>query len=307
MTDEVAADQAPPQSVTDRIASKFGFPGQKTINQEAPAEASESGETAPESELAELDWGGEKYHVPAKLKDAFMKNEDYTRKTQELAEQRRAVEHRGELYQQRQVDEAFHSSIAPEVQELHVIDAYLQQVGKVDASTMSMEQMFRHKMEVDQVKERRTAIKASVDEKRSKFNDEVKAKITELRSKAKELAAKKIPGFSEEVDKEIRAYARSEDLADSEIDNVMLDARSTRIMWKAAQFDKIKAGTQSAADKATKAGPVLKPGVAGERMPASTVSKLNLAKALKNSTSSGEKARAIEDHLARGIFAKGHT
>lgn len=41
--------------------------------------------------LAQVDYEGQLYEVPAKLKDALLRQADYTRKTMELAEQRRAV------------------------------------------------------------------------------------------------------------------------------------------------------------------------------------------------------------------------
>lgn len=53
-------------------------------------EGEEAVETAPE--MAEVEIDGETYQIPAALKDGVMKNADYTQKTQELAEQRRAAE-----------------------------------------------------------------------------------------------------------------------------------------------------------------------------------------------------------------------
>src|SRR5882724_5619126 len=117
MTD-ATTDQAAPQPVTDRIANKFGFPGNAAATQETPTETA-GGETAAGSDLAELEWDGEKFQVPAKLKDAFMRNDDYTRKTQDLAEQRRTVDHVRELATQAQADRAFGESISAESQELN--------------------------------------------------------------------------------------------------------------------------------------------------------------------------------------------
>src|SRR6185369_7772790 len=102
------ADQAPPeQSVEDRIASRFG-----ETPKEQPAEEAE----APAEDLFELDFGGEKYQLPAKLKESFMLQKDYTQKTQEIAEQRRAYEHTSELAKSAQLERAFHESIGAEQQ-----------------------------------------------------------------------------------------------------------------------------------------------------------------------------------------------
>lgn len=49
-------------------------------------------ETDPEPELADVEYDGKTYKVPPELKDAVLRQADYTRKTQEVAEMRRQVE-----------------------------------------------------------------------------------------------------------------------------------------------------------------------------------------------------------------------
>ena len=53
-------------------------------------EETEEGEG--ETDTAEVELNGEKYKVPAALKDAFLMQADYTRKTQEVAEVRKTAE-----------------------------------------------------------------------------------------------------------------------------------------------------------------------------------------------------------------------
>jgi hypothetical protein len=303
MTDETI-DQPAAESITDRIASKFGFPGQPPGTEEAAETADAQAEPAEDGlDLAELEWEGIRFKAPAKVKEALLRQDDYTRKTQELAESRRSVEHIQKLAQQSQLDRVFSDSIAAEQQELGVIDAYLQQATRMDWSTMTTEQMLRHKVEVDSIKERRDAIRSAIADKRSQFDTEVKSKISELRKSAWDMAVKKIGGSSEETQKAVTEYGLSKGLTEQELSNVLLDPRSAEILWEAAQFRKIKAGTSQAAEKATKASPVLKPGAAGERMPAKTAAQLNFQKAMKGARTSGEKANIIEQRLS-GIFAK---
>lgn len=292
-------DQAPEQSVEDKILSRLGLPSQET---ETAIETQEVDDA-----FADLDWEGQTLKVPKGLKEAVMRNEDYTKKTQELAEHRRSVDQMRELAQTKQMESAFVESIGPEQQEISVIDAYLQQAGKLDWSQMTAEQMMRQRMELDTIKERRASLAESINGKRTKFTSEIQAKLTELRGKSRELASKSIQGFTEETEKALREYAKTEGLTDSELDNVLLDPRSYKIVYKAMQFDKVKAGTGKAQQAAQRADRVLKPGAAGERMPATTAQKLNFDKAMKAAgDSSAAKARVIEDRLV-GIFSKGHT
>jgi len=296
-------DQASEQSVEDKILSRLGLPSQAE-------EAAAAGETADETQravddaFADLEWEGQTLKVSKGLKEAVMRNEDYTKKTQELAEHRRSVDQMRELAQTKQMESAFVESIGAEQQEISVIDAYLQQAAKLDWSQMTTEQIMRQKMELDSIKERKTLLQQSITEKRTKFTADMQAKLTELRGKSRELASKSIQGFSEETEKAMRDYAKTEGLTDPELDNVLLDPRSYKIVWKAMQFDKVKAGTGKAQQAAQRVDRVLKPGPAGERMPAETAQKLNFNKAMKAAgNDSGAKARVIEDRLV-GIFSK---
>ena len=57
---------------------------------EAETEGAEDGQ--PEDDTEEVEWDGAKYRIPKALKPGLLMQADYTRKTQELAEQRRTVE-----------------------------------------------------------------------------------------------------------------------------------------------------------------------------------------------------------------------
>ena len=63
----------------------------KTADSEPEVEAKPQGQTA-EDDTDEVEHEGQKYRVPKALKGAFLMHADYTRKTQDVAEQRRALE-----------------------------------------------------------------------------------------------------------------------------------------------------------------------------------------------------------------------
>jgi hypothetical protein len=285
------------------MAAKFGFPSQEAERQaEKVADGVETVADAPITEdIFELELDGAKYSLPSKLKDAFMQHKDYTQKTQELAEQRKTLEQARELSQQGQLQTAFESSVAEELREIALRDAYLSRVKNIDWSAMNTDQMLRQKHEIDVIKDERDNLKQSVQDKRAKFSEDMKTRFTELRAKSRELAAKSIPGFNEETDKAIRAHAQTHGLSDQEIDNVLLDPRSAKILWEASQFAKVRAGTTKAVDTVT--NKVVKPGASTERMPQQVIDKFNFAKAMKKAVTSGEKANLIEERMV-GVFAK---
>lgn len=290
------SDEVTEQSVEDKILERLGgLPAA-----EGTAEAAQTTQEIDDA-FAELDWEGQTLKVPKGLKEAVMRTDDYTRKTQELAEQRRTVEQIRELAQAKQLDSAFLESVVAEQREISVIDAYLEQMKRADWSQMSAEQMMRTRLELDGIRERRTDLANAIGEKKTRFTAEVTAKMAELRGKSRELASKSIQGFTEDTEKSMRDYAKTEGLTEAEIDNVLLDPRSFKVVWKAMQFDKVKAGTSKVTPALER---TLRPGVAGERMPQETAQKLNFNKAMKAAgNNSAAKAQVIEQRLT-GIFAK---
>ena len=77
-----AEDLAPAQMMADEAAD-----GPGTFE----AEAGEPGQDADPDDSFEIEVDGKVHTIPAALKGAFLRQADYTRKTQELAEHRRAV------------------------------------------------------------------------------------------------------------------------------------------------------------------------------------------------------------------------
>ncbi|HYE43307.1 MAG TPA: hypothetical protein VEA15_07915 [Caulobacteraceae bacterium] len=79
----------------------------------------------PSDEMAEIEFDGRRWQVPAPLKAGFMMHADYTRKTQDLAEQRRALE------AERTAAEA-DPGWSEDVARVHALDEALAQYGQVD-------------------------------------------------------------------------------------------------------------------------------------------------------------------------------
>ncbi len=66
-------------------------------------EADSTGDPATdEDDSEEVDHNGEKYKIPKALKDAFLMQQDYTKKTQEVAEARKTFEAQQETFQKQQ-------------------------------------------------------------------------------------------------------------------------------------------------------------------------------------------------------------
>lgn len=303
--------ESAPADLMARLAAKFDNPQgasspEQGMEPEPVAEPEVAEETAEVSDdFADLEWDGQVYQVPKGLKDAFMRNEDYTKKTQELAEQRKAIEHVQSLAEAQKREAAFVKSIEQEQHELFMIDSYLKQVRSMNWSDLSAQEMFTRRNEIDQIKERRSEIQESINNKRKTFTDELQAKLRELQGKSRELASKSISGFGEETEKTIREYAKSAGFTDRELDSVFLDPRSVRLIWEAAQYRKVEAGTAKAGQTAQQLEKALRPGVAARTMPKETANKLNFNKAMKSAKTSSQKADIIQERLAKSSIFRG--
>lgn len=101
---------------------------------QAETDGAPEDEGQPEDDTEEVDWDGAKYRIPKALKPGLLMQADYTRKTQELAEQRRSVEqHAQALTQQAELQQA---TLEYRVN-LRTVEQQLQQFSGTDWSAYS--------------------------------------------------------------------------------------------------------------------------------------------------------------------------
>jgi hypothetical protein len=91
--EEVETDQ--PETEEDTSESVEGdddTPEEASDDGEESEEGDEQPEEGSDPEIVTVEYDGEEYEVPKRLKDAVMATKDYTEKTQKLAEDRRYYE-----------------------------------------------------------------------------------------------------------------------------------------------------------------------------------------------------------------------
>lgn len=86
-----------------------------------------------EDDLEEVEIDGVKYSIPSKLKDNLLMHSDYTKKTQDVAEQRRA--HAAEV-EAHQKEQALYKQHQEKYAELHALNAQIKQYETVDWTTL---------------------------------------------------------------------------------------------------------------------------------------------------------------------------
>jgi hypothetical protein len=83
--------------------------------------------------MEEIEHEGIKAKVPKEMKDAFLRQQDYTRKTQEVAEQRRQIEAQAAEIQRQS---AFQQQNIAEVARIVSLDSQLAEYSKIDWNTL---------------------------------------------------------------------------------------------------------------------------------------------------------------------------
>jgi hypothetical protein len=295
--------QAP--SVESRaVAALFGEPPrqQEPQQEQAPeteetaAPEAEQSEAPPAEELFEIEVDGEKFALPKKLEKAVLQERDYTQKSQSLAEQRRAFELLHEQAKTANFRQAFEQEVSAELQQLQAYDAVLKQ--PIDWNSMTTEEAFRKKLQVDTWKTERDELARKVSNSHQQWTQKQEAALKDLKSKARDIVSKRIPNWSEATEKAIRDHALNDGYTEAEMNDIV-DPRHTLTLWKAYQFDQLKAkATKTVADvktvKTTSSNP----------MPQSVKEKLAFHKVL-NSTAPGsrERSKAVEARVG-SFFAK---
>lgn len=300
-------------SMTDRIAAQFGIVADEPEEQaeglpqdvgasaeEEPAQedTEQAGEqSAKDSEaFEEVDLDGEVYRVPPKLKEAVLRQADYTRKTQELAEHRRLLETQKQAIQ---IANAYQQATAQEQAQLRDIESRLAGFQEVKWAELDGETMLRAKVTLDSLNEQARQLRASLDAKKSQFAQYAEQAKEQFRARRAESLSRLVPGWNSQADIDATRAALEVGFQPEEVRDGF-DDRMGVLAWKAAQFDKLQAGKTAAVQQVKKAPPVIKPG-ATNPMPSEVKARLAYRKELAQAKDSQSKANVIAKRL-EGMF-----
>jgi hypothetical protein len=279
-------EQPQGDSVESRIASSlFG----EQPNAQQPSEQTQS-EEAPET--FEFEYGGAKHILPKALEKAVMQERDYTQKSQQVSERAKDFDRQFAQVKLHQQAVQFEQSIQEERRTLSVLDAVLQDFQNKNWQAMEVQDLIKTRIEMEGFQERKKALEAQIAQKRGQFEHSVRAELEKIKAEASESIKRRIQGWSETHDAEIKAYALDKGITAEEMDGV-LDPRHKEILWEAAQFRKLKDSAQPAAQqlKAVKTGSTTP-------MPQDVKDKLNFGRELKKvGSQSGDGQKLITARL----------
>jgi len=274
------ADQpvAPESSVEDRLASFFGAPPKATPNvpqapiesdTQEPLEAEQSAELATEDQgteeadgqqpdYEEIDWEGEKFQVPAKLKPALMMQSDYTRKTQEIAEVRKALE--AEKFQL-QANVHFTQQVQPLLQKQQELLSYKEQAKKIDWTQLTTDQKIDLDRELRNIDNQLGELNNSLGSQYEQHQANIGRAVTSAVMNTEQYMAQKVPGWNNSEGAKLRNYGLQLGIPEMKLNaGWFTDPVATEVMHKALKWDELQAGKPSVTNRASNAPPVVKPG-----------------------------------------------
>lgn len=237
-------------------------PEPEVVPQET-AETDEPQAEVPEDDSEDFDLDGSVVRIPKDLKpklqdlkDGYLRREDYTRKTQELADLHRQAQLVAETLTQRQ---QFENEVSKERGELAKITADLDRYKAVDWSSLEVNDYIKLKGQMDTLKDKSQELTQVINGKIGEFSQKHEANRRKLTEEGQKHLQKAIPNWGTEAVAMANDSAKSAGYTQGELENVY-DARFVVLAWKAAQYDKLQTGKSAAVASVQKAPPVVKPG-----------------------------------------------
>lgn len=216
-------------------------------------DSDESEQEDPDSEDVEFE--GKQYKLPKTLKEALLRQADYTKKTQEVAETRRALEHQAQEFQQRvQIQQQTLQDHA----HLMTIDSQLQQLEQLDWNRAIDEdpvQAMKLQQQYNSLKGMREQVTTRINQiAQQQFVQQQQSTAKLIESGSQQLA-KEIAGWSPELAKSLKSYGVEKGGFSAEEMSSVLDPRQVKVLHKAYLYDQLMS-KQQAKPKTEPAKPV---------------------------------------------------
>ncbi len=246
-----ALDDAPEGDVVEEAQTDTEQP-----TDEAPAEDSQEEQPAADEEEVELD--GERLKLPKKVAEAVMRQQDYTRKTQEVAQQRRTVEDRAQYLDAR---EHILQNTFQEAAELQATAKQLEQYAALDWNALIADDP----QQAMRLSIARQELQAKVAQKQQAVQSLIanaEAARSQHLAKQQDLGRVELQrrvGALSETDRK-RTYEQGVALGytDQEMSTIA-DPRIMHALYKAAQWDALQAAKPQAMKKVAQAPAAVKP------------------------------------------------
>jgi hypothetical protein len=203
---------------------------------------------------------------------------DYTKKTQEVAEQRKALEEYAQTIQvQEQVfmqQVQLQQALIGDVAQLTAVDKQLSAFNDVNWQELSDNDFVEAQklfFTYNQLQQQRGQLATELEAKAQQIQQTQSAKMQEKIAQGKEILAKEIPNWSRETTQELMTVGKEYGFSDDELGTI-IDPRHVKVLHDAMQWRKLQKNSV-AKNKVSQAKPVVKPGAKDTKQEATSATR----------------------------------
>ena len=212
------------------------------------AEATEETEGEP-AEFVSIEYDGTEFEVPPVLKDAFMRQSDYTQKTQSVAEQRKSLElqaaaltQQQELQQQHFEDVAQIKALDQQLEQYNALnwpELYQTDVGQAASLDHQKRELESHRQQTVN----------RLNQNQAQALESQRAEHARVVEEGQKVLSKEIDNWTPERAQSIAAYGISQGLNEQAVASIV-DPVHVKLIDKAMKYDELVAKQKAAAPKA---------------------------------------------------------
>ena len=201
-------------------------------------EQAEGGEQEAEFEEYELD--GKVYKVPAEVKPYLLRQADYTKKTQEVAEQRRILEsQRQEIEKHVQLQQATFQEAA----KVAAMDEQIAQFNQVDWANLNQQDPVKAQelmFQFIQLKDQRNAVAAQINAKMQQKAFEDQQSFAKKLEESEAILQRDIPNWSPAVEKQLYDTGVNMGFSDQELRMIAAEPRIVKLIYAQHRLNQLE-------------------------------------------------------------------
>ena len=215
---------------------------EESTEQEVDENTDEDSEEQPEAveDLQTVEFDGKEYNIPPELKEAFLKNKDYTTKTQEIAEQRKDLDADRTRFQEAIQLQTAHTEAYTQ---LGVIDQQLTQFNEIDWNTWATQDpnaAQQAQIQLNQLREQRQQatdrLSSLQTESQQKAHTETARVVEANRSKVEKI----VPNWNADTERAVFDFGVKSGLNEQQLAGTNYDPVLINILNKARLFDELQ-------------------------------------------------------------------
>lgn len=257
------ATEVSPASVEDKLAAAFEKAGLRDDPEpQEPVEPDESEAVSaeqdddseaeaqtdePAGDAEEVEFEGKAYTVPKEIKDALLRQKDYTQKTQSVAELRRTIEEKAESVK---VEAEFQKTHFDKVVQAHALNTQLQQFAQIDWAALPSADPARY-LQLDRqqrdLQEAANRVNADIQQAAQQFNGQRQQAKQKAQAQCIEELKKTFKDFGPDLLNKLDETGKSFGFSGEELASIA-DPRMVRVLHAAMQYKKLQ-GSKTLVDK----------------------------------------------------------